>query len=172
MSMTRSTRRSTLSGHFGNQHDVGLAVGRAQGEVAGVPAHDLDDGDAAVALGRGADALHAAGRDEHGRGEARRDVVDHLIEVEPAPRRAADVAIAGRLRAWLARPTRRARGGSSGRGRCRWSWGRARSADSSRQGLHAVEGAVAADADEALDLAAAAAGRRRRRASALSSGST
>ena len=44
---------------LGHEDDVGLAVGGAQGEVAGVPAHHLDDGDPAMALGRGADPLHA-----------------------------------------------------------------------------------------------------------------
>ena len=73
---------------FGNQHQVGLAVGRAQREVAGVPAHHLDDRDAAMAFGRGSHALHAAGRDEHGRGIAGRDVVDHLLQIDHGSRTA------------------------------------------------------------------------------------
>jgi hypothetical protein len=44
---------------FRNQDDVRLAVGRAQRDVAGMPPHDLDDGDAPVAFRRGADALDA-----------------------------------------------------------------------------------------------------------------
>ena len=58
------------------------AIGTAQSEVAGVPTHDLDDGNAAMTFGRGADALHAACRDVHGRREAGRHVVNHLMEVE------------------------------------------------------------------------------------------
>ena len=44
---------------LGHQDDVRLAVGGAERDVAGVPAHHLDDGDAAVAFGGGADALDA-----------------------------------------------------------------------------------------------------------------
>ena len=57
---------------LGHEDDVGLAVGRAERDVAGVPAHDLDDGDAAMAFGGGADALDALRGDEDGRGVAGR----------------------------------------------------------------------------------------------------
>ena len=45
---------------FGNQNKVRLAVGGAKGEIARMTAHDFDKGDAAMALGGGADALDAA----------------------------------------------------------------------------------------------------------------
>ena len=67
---------------FRNEDDVRLAVRRAQSDVAGVPAHDFDDGDAAMALRRGADALDALGGNKDRRGIARRGVVDDLVEVE------------------------------------------------------------------------------------------
>src|SRR5437667_8858042 len=89
---------------FGHQHEVRLAVGGAEGDVAGVPAHQLDDGDAAVALSRGANALYAGCRDEHRRGETRRYIVDHLLEIEAMSRRRALVAVAGRLIARLSGP--------------------------------------------------------------------
>ena len=81
---------------LGHEDDVGLAVGGAERDVAGVPAHHLDDGDAAMALGGRANALDALRRDEHRRGVAGRDVVDHLIEVEDGARRGALVAVAAR----------------------------------------------------------------------------
>ena len=49
---------------LGHEDDVGLAVGGAERDVAGVPAHDLDDGDAPMALGGRADALDALRRHE------------------------------------------------------------------------------------------------------------
>ena len=67
---------------FGNENDVRLAVGRAERDVAGMPAHDFDDGDAAMAFRRRADALHAAGGDKHRRGIAGRDVIDDLVQIE------------------------------------------------------------------------------------------
>ena len=67
---------------LGNQNDVGLAVGRAERDVAGMPAHHFDDGDAPMAFRRGADALDALRGHEHRRGVAGRDVVDDLVEVE------------------------------------------------------------------------------------------
>ena len=67
---------------LGNQHQVGLPVGRAQRDEARVPAHHFDDRDAAMAFGRGPHALDAAGRHEHGRGIAGRDVVDHLLQID------------------------------------------------------------------------------------------
>src|SRR5438067_198265 len=71
---------------LGNKQNVGLAVRRTQTDVARMPAHDLDDAYAAMALRRGADALHA-GRSDINRGrEARRDVINHLLEVKLRPR--------------------------------------------------------------------------------------
>ena len=136
---------------LGDQDDVGLAVGRAEGDVAGVPAHDLDDGDAAVALGRGADALHALDGDEHGRGVARGHVVDHALELEAGPRAAALVAVAGRLGAGHALPlvglvpVVQAQVVVDG-------LGREHGGEELGEGLQAVQRAVAADADEAVDL--------------------
>ncbi len=80
-----------------HQHDVGLAIGRAQGDIARMPAHHFDDGDAAMAFGRGADALDAAGRDEHRRGIAGRDIIDHLLHVELGSRRPPLVAKTGMM---------------------------------------------------------------------------
>ena len=76
MCFTRSTSVLEVERVLGHEHDVRPAVRGAEGDVAGVAAHDLDDGDAAVALRRRADALDAAGGDEDGRGVAGRDVVD------------------------------------------------------------------------------------------------
>ena len=70
------------SGMLGHQDDVRLAVGGAERDVAGVPAHDLDDGDAAMAFGRGADALDAARPTRRRRWHSRACVVDDLIEIE------------------------------------------------------------------------------------------
>src|SRR5260370_12866963 len=50
---------------LGNKQNVGLAVRGPQTDVARMPAHDFDDADAAMALGRGADALHAARSDKN-----------------------------------------------------------------------------------------------------------
>ena len=69
-----------------------------------MPAHDLDDGDTAMALGGGADALHAPGGDKNCRGKTGRDVVDHVFQVETAASRIANVAVAGRLVARLTQP--------------------------------------------------------------------
>ena len=46
---------------LGHEDDVGLAVGGAEGDVARVAAHHLDDPDAAVALGGRAHALQRPG---------------------------------------------------------------------------------------------------------------
>ena len=73
---------------LGDQDDVRLPVGRAERDVAGVPAHDFDDGDAAMAFGGGADALDALRGDQDRRGVAGRRVVDDLIEIEDGARRA------------------------------------------------------------------------------------
>ena len=79
---------------LGDQDDVRLAVGGAERDVAGVPAHDLDDGDAAMAFRRGADALDALRGHEDRRGVAGRGVVDDLIEIEDGAGRRALVAVA------------------------------------------------------------------------------
>ena len=67
---------------LGDQDDVRLPVGRAERDVAGVPPHDFDDGDAAVAFGGGPDALDALRGDQDRRGITGRRVVDDLIEIE------------------------------------------------------------------------------------------
>ena len=113
---------------FGDEHDVGLAVRRSQRQVARMPAHDFDDGDPPMAFGRGADALHAPGRNEDGRRKPRRHIVDHLVEVEFSRDGGAYIAVAGRFAITARGSIRRARGGSSGPGRCRSSWGPGRSA--------------------------------------------
>ena len=82
---TRSTRGSGSTGDLGDEDHVGLAVGGPQGDHPAVAAHDLDDRDPAVALGRGPDPLDADRRDVDGRGVAGGRVVDHLVEVEVAP---------------------------------------------------------------------------------------
>ena len=69
---------------FGNKNDVGLAVGGTERDHAAVSAHDFDDGDSSMALGGRADALNAGGRDVNGGREAGSDVVDHLVETEIA----------------------------------------------------------------------------------------
>ena len=115
---------------LGHQDDVRLAVGRAERDVAGVPAHHFDDGDAAVAFRGGADALDALRGHEHGRGVAGRDVVDDLVEIEDGARRACACSDSrcGAAGILAPAPIRPARSGSSGRGRCRSSSARARSA--------------------------------------------
>ena len=65
-----------------NQHQIGLSVGGAQGQISRDAAHHFDDRDAPMAFGRGPHALDAAGRHEHGRGVAGRDVVDHLFQID------------------------------------------------------------------------------------------
>ena len=67
---------------LGNQDDVRLPVRRAERDVAGVPAHHFDDGDAAVAFGGGPDALDALRGHQDGRGITRCGVVDDVIEIE------------------------------------------------------------------------------------------
>ena len=84
---------------LGDEDDVGLPVRGAEGDVARVPAHDLDDRDAAVALRGGAHALEALDRVEDRGGVARGDVVDHAVELEAGERAAELVAVAGGLRA-------------------------------------------------------------------------
>ena len=69
---------------LGHQNDVRLPVGRAERDVAGVPAHHFDDGDATVAFRGGADALDALRGDEHRRRVAGRDVVDDLFRSKTA----------------------------------------------------------------------------------------
>ena len=106
---------------LGNQHNVGLAIRRAEREIAGVPAHYFDDGDATMALGRRANPLHARGRHIDRRGITGSDVVDQLRSVRTvnAPVRGRNES---RMRPGSARAaTHPVRGGSSGRGRCRSS---------------------------------------------------
>ncbi len=67
---------------FGYQDDVWLPVRCAKGDVAGLPSHDFNDGNPAVTFGRRANALHALGGHEHGRGVTGSDVVDDLVEIE------------------------------------------------------------------------------------------
>src|SRR3954454_3854447 len=71
--------------HLGDEHDIRLAIAGPEREVARMPAHDLDDGDPAMALGGGADALHAGGRHKDGRRNPRSHIVDHVIERESPP---------------------------------------------------------------------------------------
>ena len=116
-----------------------------------MPAHHLDEGDATVALGGRADALHAPGRHEHGGREARRHIVDHVLQVEPGSARTADVAVARRCVAGFAAPLVGLMavvqpqvvvdgfGGQHG-------------GEVVGQRLHAVERAVAADANEPFDV--------------------
>ena len=73
---------------LGDQDDVRLPVGGAERDVAGVPAHDFDDGDAAVAFGGGPDALDALRGHQDGRGIPGRGVVDDVIEIEDGIRTA------------------------------------------------------------------------------------
>ena len=65
---------------FRNQNDVRLAVGRAKRDVTGMPSHDFDDGDAAMAFRRRADAFNAAGGNKNGGRVAGRDVIDDVIQ--------------------------------------------------------------------------------------------
>ncbi len=103
--MTRSTRSSDVERMLGDEDDVRLPVRGAERDVAGVPAHDLDDGDAPMALGGRADALDALRRHQDRRGVTRRGVVDDLIEIEDRARRRALVAVARRAAGILdARP--------------------------------------------------------------------
>ncbi len=77
-------QRAGLDRGLGDENDIGLAVGRAQRDHAAVAAHHLDDGDPAMAFGRGPDPLDAERGDEHGGREARRDEVHHVVEAERA----------------------------------------------------------------------------------------
>ena len=70
------------SGCSGTRMISGWPYAVPERDVAGVPAHDFDDRDAAMALGGGADAFDALRRDEHRRGIAGRGVVDDVIEIE------------------------------------------------------------------------------------------
>ena len=72
---------------LGDQDDVRLPVRRAERDVAGVPSHDFDDGDAAMAFGGGPDALDALRGHQDRRGITRRGVVDDVIEIEDGTRR-------------------------------------------------------------------------------------
>ena len=77
---------------LGDQDDVGLSVRCAERDVAGLPAHDLDDGNAPMTFGGGANALDAL-RGHHDRcGVTRRDVIHDLIEIEDGAGRGAFVA--------------------------------------------------------------------------------
>ena len=67
---------------FRDQDDVRLPVGGAERDIAGVPPHHLDDGNAAVAFGRGPDALDALRGHQDRGGITRRGVVDDLIQIE------------------------------------------------------------------------------------------
>jgi hypothetical protein len=136
---------------FGHQRDVRLAEGRAERDVAGLPAHHLDDRDAAVALGGGADAADALGRDVDRGGVAGRDVVDDPLEVEARARRHALVVIAGA--AWLRHALPLV--GLVPVVEAEVVVDRLRSEHHRqplRQRLQPVERAVAADADQAVDL--------------------
>jgi hypothetical protein len=73
-----------VNGHLRHQNNVRLAVGGAQRDVARMAPHDLDDGDAAVALRRGADAFHARSGDKDGGGIAGRGVIDDLVQGKTA----------------------------------------------------------------------------------------
>src|SRR6266850_1857833 len=85
---------------LGDQNDVGLSVRCAERDVAGLPAHDLDDGNAPMTLGRGTNALDAL-RGHHDRyGVTRRDVIHDLIEIEDGAGRRAFVAEAA-FHAWF-----------------------------------------------------------------------
>ena len=103
-----------------------------------------------MALGRGPDALDAQGRDIDRRGEPRRCVVDHLVETELAARPFL-VDVTSGIAGGLADPlvglvevvqaevvVDRLGGEDDGQVLA--------------QGLHPVERAVAADADQAVDL--------------------
>ena len=143
--------RGDLHRHLGHEDDVRLAVGRGERDVPGVAAHHLDDADAPVALGRGAHALDALDGHVHGGRVAGRHVVDHAPEVERGERAAEPVGVAGRPGRGHALPlvrlvavveaevvVDRLRGEDDG--------------ESLGEGLEAVQRAVAADADEAVDL--------------------
>ncbi len=103
-----------------------------------------------MALGRGPDSLDAQGRDVNRGGEARRDVVDHLVEAELAVRPLL-VAITPRAFGGLANPfvglvgiiqaevVVDRLGGEHG-------------GQVVAQGLHPVERTVATDTDQAVDL--------------------
>src|SRR5206468_2777329 len=58
----------------------------AERDVPGMAPHDFDNRDAAMALGRRADAFDTLRRDQYGRRVAGRGVVDDLIEVEDGVR--------------------------------------------------------------------------------------
>ncbi len=142
-----------VQGVLGDEDDVGLAVGGAEGDVAGMPAHHLDDGDAPMALGGGADAAHALGGDEHRRRVAGGRVVDEALEVERGARGHPLVVVARGVGRGLAHPFLglaaivEAQVVVDG---LRSEHGR----EALREGLEAVQGAVAAHADEAFDAEA------------------
>ena len=135
---------------LGHEDDVGLAVGRRQRDHPAVAAHDLDDRDPAMALGRRPYALDARRRDVDGRRVAGRHVVHHLVEAELAVGpllveisarpvgRFADVLV--RLVGVVQAEVVVDRLGGQDRGQV------------VAQGLHAVERPVAADADQAVDV--------------------
>src|SRR4030095_13332315 len=138
--------------YFRDENDVGPAISGAKGEVAGVTSHHLDNGDAAMTFRSGANAFDALGRDEYGGGVAGGYVIDDLIEVENRAGFGAFIALAafdgGVVHAHpfvgftgIIQPEIVINGfGSENR---RQSIG---------QGLEAVQGSVAADADQAVDL--------------------
>ena len=143
-------QRAGVDRRLGHEDDVGLAVGGPQGDHPAVAAHDLDDRDPPVALGGGPDPLDAQRRDVDRRGEAGRDVVDHLVEAELAVGPLL-VAIAPGAVARLAGPLV----GLVGVVQAEVVVDRLGGQDGGQvvaQGLHPVERAVAADADQAVDL--------------------
>ena len=136
---------------LGHEDDVGLPVGGAEGDVARVAAHHLDDPDAAVALGGRPHALQPLDRVEDRGGVARGHVVDHAVELEPAERAAELVAVARGLGAGDPLPlvglvavveaevvVDRLGGEDDG--------------EELGEGLEAAQRAVAAHADQAVDL--------------------
>ena len=65
-----------------HEDDIGLAVGRAECNVAGMAAHHFHNGNPPMAFSRGADALNPLNRDINRRRISRGHIIDHVVEME------------------------------------------------------------------------------------------
>ena len=75
-------QRGEIQRRFGNENDVGLTIGRPERDEPCLPAHDLDNRNAAMTFRRGANPPNPLCHHEHRRGVTGCGVVDDRFEVE------------------------------------------------------------------------------------------